>query len=171
MDTHSSPGSPEGSAEGSADDGAPVFTNIGEMLQFYTRSAPERAAILSESGAIVTYAGLSRFVSVLLRNLRGIGIGPRDRVAVVLPRGTENALTLVAVAAGAVCIPVNPEFTTDELLRYFSELRLTCLITRAEMASPSRGVAHTLGIPVIDLSFDDDTDVMVTGQRAGPAVS
>jgi amino acid adenylation domain-containing protein len=58
---------------------------------------------------------------------------------------------MVAVATAAVCVPLNPDFTADELQRYFGDLRLAALLTRADMNSASRGIAHTLGIPVIDL--------------------
>ena len=58
---------------------------------------------------------------------------------------------MIAVATAAVCVPLNPDFTADELQRYFSDLRIAALLTRADMNSVSRGVAHTLGIPVIDL--------------------
>ena len=38
-------------------------------------------------------------------------------LAVVLPHGPEAAATVVAVAANAVCAPLNPGFTADELVR------------------------------------------------------
>ena len=79
-------------------------------------------------------------------------MGRSDRVAVVLPDGAEAAVAIIAVAAGAVCVPLNPGFTADEWQRYFGDLRVAALLTRADMDSASRGVAHTLGIPVIDLS-------------------
>jgi acyl-CoA synthetase (AMP-forming)/AMP-acid ligase II len=58
---------------------------------------------------------------------------------------------MIAVAIGAVCVPLNPDFTADEWRRYFGDLRVSALLTRPDMDSASRGVAHTLGIPVIDL--------------------
>jgi len=59
---------------------------------------------------------------------------------------------MIAVAAGAVCVPLNPGFTDDEYQRYFGELHLAALLTRADLNSASRRVAHILGIPIIDLS-------------------
>ena len=61
-------------------------------------------------------------------------------------------MAIIAVAAAAVCVPLNPGFTADEWQRYFGDLRVAALLTRADMDSASRGVAHALGIPVIDLS-------------------
>jgi acyl-CoA synthetase (AMP-forming)/AMP-acid ligase II len=84
--------------------------------------------------------------------LRNGGVGRSDRVAVVLPEGPGAATAIVAVAAGAVCVPLYAGYTTDEWQRYFSDLEIAALLTRADVESASRGVAHTLGIPVIDLS-------------------
>ncbi len=58
---------------------------------------------------------------------------------------------MISVAAGAVCIPLNAGFTIDEWQRYFSELRVTALLTRPDVDSASRRVANALGIPIIDL--------------------
>ena len=85
-----------------------------------------------------------------VRELRRLGINQRDRVAVVLPRGAETAVAIFAVATAAVCVPLNPDLTADELQRYFGDLQIAALLTRADMNSVSRDVAHTLGIPVID---------------------
>jgi acyl-CoA synthetase (AMP-forming)/AMP-acid ligase II/acyl carrier protein len=70
----------------------------------------------------------------------------------VLPDGPEAAVTLISVAAGAVCVPLNPGFTADEWHRYFGELRVAALLTRADIQSASRQAAVSLEIPVIDLA-------------------
>ncbi len=87
-----------------------------------------------------------------VRALRGAGIGRSDRVAVVLPDGPEAAAAIIAVAAGAVCAPLNPGLTADELQRYFVELRVSALLTRSDVGIAGRAAAHALGIPVLDLS-------------------
>ena len=45
----------------------------------------------------------------------------------------EAAVALIAVAAGAVCVPLNPGFTAEEWRRYFDDLRVSALLTRADM--------------------------------------
>src|SRR5262249_45496860 len=111
-----------------------------------------RKAILAPGGAAITYGALLHHVSRAVHELRHLGIGRGDRVAVVLPNGPETAVAMLAVAAGAVCVPLNPDFTASEWQRHFGDLRVTALVTRADMQSTSRGVANALGIPVIDLS-------------------
>jgi len=128
------------------------FLCLGDLLAHYGRIAASRKAILSVGGPSLTYAALWRSAESAIRALRSNGVGRTDRVAVVLPSGPEAAAAVVLVAAAAVCVPLNPGFITDEWQRYLTELRIAALVTSADMDSASRGVAHTLGIPVINLS-------------------
>lgn len=141
---------PEMSAAGEAQIGP--FSRLDELLAYHARVAPEGKAILAPGRAAMTYGALLEQASDVARALRSFGIGPHDRVAVVLPGGPETAVAMVAVAAAAVCVPLNPSFTADEWQRYLSDLRVVALLTRPDMESAGRGAAHALGIPVIDLS-------------------
>ena len=132
--------------------GSRVFSRLEDLLAYYGRMAPGRNAILAPGGAPVTYGALWARANDAVRELRSLGVGRGDRVAVVLPNGPEAAVAIVAVATAAVCVPLNPGFTADEWQRYFGDLQIAALLTRADMDSASRGVAHALGIPVIDLS-------------------
>ncbi len=100
----------------------------------------------------MTYGALLMQVNDVVCGLRSLGVGRSDRVAVVLPHGPEAAVAMIAIATGAVCVPLSPDFTDDEYQRYFGELHLAALLTRADLNSASRGAARTLGIPVIDVS-------------------
>ncbi|PMU31228.1 hypothetical protein C1Y12_29520, partial [Pseudomonas sp. FW305-47B] len=54
---------------------------------------------------------------------------------------------------------VNPDLTADELQRYFSEMKLAALVTRADMNSASRDVARALDIAVIDFVPGPETEL------------
>src|SRR5262249_58092282 len=88
--------------------------------------------------------------------LRAMGIGRRDRVAVMLPNGPEMAVAVLTVAARATCAPMNPAYGADELDRYFADLQPRGLITQAGTDSPARRVALSRGIRVIELSSAPD---------------
>jgi amino acid adenylation domain-containing protein len=128
-----------------------VFSCLGDLLDFYGRTAPSRAAILAPGRPAVTYGALVARTDEALQELRSLGVTRSDRIAVVMSNGPEAAVALVAMANAAVCVPLNPTYTADEWQRYFGDLQITALLTRADINSPCRGVAHTLGIPVIDL--------------------
>ena len=141
----------QGGPAGKRADGR-VFSHLEELLAHYARVAPGRDAILAPDRGPVTYGALRVRVNEAVRELRSLGVGPTDRVAVALPAGAETGVAVLAVATSAVCVPLNPSFTADEWQRYFGDLQVTALLTRADMDSASRGVAHSLGLPVIDLS-------------------
>lgn len=165
-----------GAGEGSDGQGAETgtFAHIGGLLDHYARTTPAAPALLGPGRPALTYGGLNDLIRHLGRTLRGLGIGPADRIAVALPRGADSALALIAVASSCACVPVNPDLTADELQRYFSELKLTALVTRADMNSPSRDVAKALDIAVIDFvpgPKDDLGGCEFVGPTVGPANS
>lgn len=164
------PGAAKGLA--STDAETKVLTHIGGLLDFYARQTPAAPALLSPSRPPLNYDGLGATTEHLVRKLRGLGVAPADRIAVALPRGADSALALIAVAAACACVPVNPDLTADELQRYFSELKLTALVTRADMNSASRDVAKALDIAVIDFVPGPETDLggcEFVGPTIGPA--
>jgi amino acid adenylation domain-containing protein len=140
--------------------GSRVFSCLGDLLDFYGRTAPSRTAILAPGRQAVSYGALVARTDEALQELRSLGVTRSDRVAVVMPNGPEAAVAIVAVANAAVCVPLNPTYTAAEWQRYFADLQITALLTRSDINSPCRGVAHTLGIPVID---------MVSREGEGPA--
>jgi acyl-CoA synthetase (AMP-forming)/AMP-acid ligase II len=149
-----------------------IFSHIGGLLDFYARRTPAALALLAPGRPALTYGALGERTQDLVRTLRGLGIAPGDRIAVALPRGADSALALIAVASTGACVPVNPDLTADELQRYFSELKLTALVTRADMNSASRDVARALDIAVIDFvpgPKDDLGGCAFVGPTIGPA--
>lgn len=149
-----------------------TFADIGALLAFHARTIPAAPALLAPGRPPLTYGALGAGIAHLVQTLRGHGIAPGDRIAVALPRGADSALALIAVASSCACVPVNPDLTADELQRYFSELKLTALVTRADMNSPSRDVARALDIAVIDFVPGPETDLggcEFVGPTIGPA--
>jgi len=128
-----------------------AFVCLADLLAYYGRVAPGRTAILAPGRPSATYGALWARANETVRALRSLGVNRGDRVAVVLPDGPEAAVAIIAVAAGAVCAPLNSRFTADEWQRYFSDLRVSALLTRPDIDSACRSVAQSLGIPVLDL--------------------
>lgn len=128
-----------------------MFSCLQDLLSYHRRIAPGRNAILAPNYDPITYTALWHSADAVRHELRSLGIGQADRVAVVLPNGPEAVVATLAVASAAVCAPLNPSFAADEWHRYFGDLQVAALLTRRHMQSASRGVAHALGIPVFDL--------------------
>lgn len=129
-----------------------LFACLGDLLAHYGRTMPDRIAILAPGLTSLTYGALWIRTKEIVRELRDLGVRVSDRVAVVLPGGADATVATVGVAAGAVCVPLHPGFSSEELQRYLRDLRVSALLTRSDMDSASRSAAYSLGIPVIDMS-------------------
>ncbi len=128
------------------------FSCLPHLLEHQAKRIPDAPAILAPGRAPLTYGRLYQHIDKMGRTLRAMGIGRRDRIAVVLPNGPEMAVAILTVAASAACAPMNPAYGAEELDRYFADLRPRALITQAGINSPARRVALSRGIRVIELS-------------------
>ena len=75
------------------------------LLAMHPDTAP---AIGAPGRDWLTYGGLRAHADDVRATLRAHGIGPRDRVAIVLPNGPEMATAFVTIAQAAVTAPLNP---------------------------------------------------------------
>jgi long-chain acyl-CoA synthetase len=80
------------------------------------------AVALDFFGATTTYAQLGEQVSRAAEGLRALGVGPGDRVALVLPNCPQHVVAFYAVLRlGAVVVEHNPLYTADELAHQLSD--------------------------------------------------
>lgn len=86
-------------------------------------------ALITTDGKVLDHAGLVREVDRLATQLRAVGLGPKDRIAVALPNGPEMALVLLAVMSVACVAPLNPSYREDEFKFYLGDLGARALIT------------------------------------------
>ena len=128
------------------------FLSLPHLLQHQAEHRPDAPAILAPGRPALRYERLYRHIEQVRRTLGAMGIGPRDRIAVVLPNGPEMAVAILATAASAVCAPMNPAYASEELDRYFTDLRPRALIAEAGIDSPARRAALLRGVRVVELS-------------------
>ncbi|MEU9130435.1 amino acid adenylation domain-containing protein [Kitasatospora sp. NPDC048540] len=70
---------------------------------------PQRTAVIAPSGGTLTYAELDARANRVARSLRAQGVGPDDRVAVMMQRGPDlPAALLGTLKAGGAYVPVDP---------------------------------------------------------------
>jgi acyl-CoA synthetase (AMP-forming)/AMP-acid ligase II/acyl carrier protein len=85
--------------------------------------------------------------------LSAFGLGREDRVALVLPNGPEMATAFLGVACSAACAPLNPDYRSEELDFYLSDLGVKAVVVEANRDSPARAAASSRGIAVIELAW------------------
>src|SRR5215471_16316006 len=144
------------------------FSSIPRVLEHHAQRSPDAPAILAPGRAPLTYGRLYQHIDQIGRTLRALGVGRRDRIAVVLPNGPEMAVAFLSVATWAMCVPINPAYGTEELDRYFADLRPRALITQAGIDSPARRAALSRAVQVLELSTNPDSEAGIfslTGER------
>lgn len=114
------------------------------------------AAIGAPDRATMSRAELSQLTDRVGGALRALGIQAGDRVAIVMPNGPEMAAAFVAVACWACAAPLNPAYRTDEFDFYLGDIDAKALIIQAAPDAPARAVAAQRGIPIIELTPQED---------------
>ena len=128
------------------------FPSLPDMLEYHARRRPDAPAILAPGRAALTYGALQARIDTVGHALRAAGIGPGERVAVVMPNGAEMAVAVLGVAAHAVCAPINPAYGAEELGRCLGALQARAVITQAGFDPRVHEMALARGLTVIELS-------------------
>ena len=126
-------------------------TDIHALLE---RSGRDAIAIAAPERAPLTYGALRDQVGRTGDALGRAGIGPGERVAIVLPNGPEMATAFLATAAHATAAPLNPAYRVDEFAFYLEDLRARALILEAGAETPAIEAAKRVGVPIIGLAPD-----------------
>ena len=108
-------------------------------------------AIRAPDRDFLTYGALQNQAWRTGRALRGAGIGPDDRVAIVLPNGPAMASAFVCMAPWCAVAPLNPAYKEDEFEFYLADLEAKALIAAEQADGPALAVAERRGVPVLRL--------------------
>ncbi|MEU8819088.1 long-chain-fatty-acid--CoA ligase [Actinoplanes sp. NPDC048796] len=110
---------------------------------------PDRIA-LDFLGATTTYAQLGDQVARAAEALRGLGVGPGDRVALILPNCPQHVVAFYAVLRlGAVVVEHNPLYTADELAHQLADHGATVAICWEKVAATVAATAERTSITTI----------------------
>lgn len=124
------------------------------LLHTAAGRAPSSPALLAPGRPMLDHAGCLEQCRLLGRALAARGLGPRSRVAIVLPNGPEMATAFLGVAAHAACAPLNPAYTASELRFYLEDTRAEAVVVRHGEDGPIRDVARELGLALLEVESD-----------------
>ncbi|MBK36917.1 MAG: AMP-dependent synthetase [Gemmatimonadetes bacterium] len=115
----------------------------------------DAVAISATDRPDLTYKDLRDQIDRTVEALNGFGIGRNDRVAIVLPNGSEMAVAYLSVAMAATTAPLNPAYRVDEYAFYMEDLSAKVLLVEAGSSSPAVEAAETLNVPILEVTTDD----------------
>ena len=138
---------------------------VADLVERRAAEAPGRVAV-EGSGESLTYGELSARSDRLARRLAALGLGPEDRVGLLLDRSVEVPVALLGVwKAGAACVPLDPDQPEARLAWLVEDARLAAVVTTG-----GRRPACIDGkaLPVLDLTAGTLAD-LTAGALEGAA--
>ena len=94
------------------------------------KAGSDDANALSAPGGVrpLSYRALRAHVAEVTKFLATQGIGPGDRVGIVLDNGPEMAAAFLSIGSAATAAPLNPSYRAEEFEFYLSDLGATLLV-------------------------------------------
>ncbi|MGX1274634.1 non-ribosomal peptide synthase/polyketide synthase [Streptomyces phaeoluteigriseus] len=122
--------------------------SLPEVLRAQVRATPDAVAVVGPDASL-SYRGLDARANRLAHALIARGAGPERLVAVALPRSAELVVAILAVLkAGAVYVPVDPEYPAARIGYMLDDARPVLVVTDAHARErlPEAGPAEWLVI-------------------------
>ncbi|MBB4635033.1 non-ribosomal peptide synthetase [Longimicrobium terrae] len=132
---------------------------IHELFESMVRERPDAPA-LAWNDLHLTYAELDARANRLAHHLVRRGVGPESRVGVLLERGAELIVSLLAILkAGGCYVPLDPAYPAERLGLMLADAGVRVLLTR-------RGVADVPVVDGLDVIHLDTIDDALAAERA-----
>ena len=136
----------------------PDFNIAERCCDSWARTDPDRVALIVPGGRDWTFGALKKASDRFANVLRDQGVGPGDRVAVLLPQAPEVMIThFAAMKLGAVSLPLFTLFGTDALAYRLSDSGAKAVVTHTEGVEKLHGILSQLPDLKSILNIDDST--------------
>ncbi|XYI02620.1 non-ribosomal peptide synthase/polyketide synthase [Sorangium sp. So ce1128] len=104
-----------------------------QLFEAQAARTPDAIAVISSERRL-TYRELNRRANRLARALRGLGARPNTLVAVVLDKGWEQAVSVLAVQkSGAAYLPIDPGLPAERLRHLLAHGQVELALTDGEL--------------------------------------
>ncbi|MFJ9648260.1 amino acid adenylation domain-containing protein [Streptomyces sp. NPDC101206] len=132
------------------DPGGTPATPVARLFEDRAAGSRDAVAVVA-AGTTLTYGELNARANRLAHALAARGVGAEDVVALVLPRGVELVVAVLAVLkAGAAYLPVDPEYPAARIAHMLADARPAAVIDDPRtVADPGPGFPD--GDPRIDV--------------------
>jgi amino acid adenylation domain-containing protein len=134
---------------------------IHELFEAQVEARPEEAALVWGEEEL-TYRQVEARANQLAHHLAGLGVHPESRVGVLLERGPELIVTLLAILkAGGCYVPLDPGYPAARLELMLADAGAGVLVTRRTLATG----LHPAGTRAV---FLDEPDALASESSAAP---
>jgi acyl-CoA ligase (AMP-forming) (exosortase A-associated) len=136
--------------------------------QLIGRGAPDHPAV-TVGAVTLTYRELAEQVAAAAAGLHALGARRGDRVVVYAEKRPETVVALLAVAAaGAVFVPVNPQYRQGQLAHVVRDCSPRAVITTAERLRTVQAAAENGSVRHVVLIGGEPPAVATQGPRSVP---
>lgn len=130
------------------------------------RAHPERPAVSSADGGY-GYGELVERAGRVAATLQGLGVGPGDRVAVMMERGHDMVAVLLGIlGSGAAYVPVDPGYPESRIVFMLDDSGAVALVTHRGL---EQGLAAQLAVIDVDRPLDAPLERFVAPDPEDPA--
>ncbi len=126
---------------------SPTMRTLDEIISFQGRTRPDEIAAIAIGHPELTFRDIAERSSEFTAALRSHGVGPTDRVALLLPMGRDAGIAITLTMAAAAAAPLDPAAPPSVLAAIGERLR-PCL---AIVPPGQESLAAPLGCPVVAL--------------------
>ena len=112
-----------------------------DLVVGHAERNPDQPALVALGCAPISYRDLLVQTGKIWDCLRDAGIRYGFTIGIALPSGPESAITTIAIAAHATCVPFNPRLSQSEFERELKRFNLDALVVPERSHSPVRAAA------------------------------
>ncbi|MEU6672495.1 amino acid adenylation domain-containing protein, partial [Streptomyces sp. NPDC046727] len=147
------------------------WASLPVVFERQVRRGADAVAVCFE-GVELSYAELNARANRLARFLVGRGVGPEERVALVLPRSPELVVVMLAVLkAGAAYVPVDPQYPAERIAYLLQDARPAVVITSQTVRRAVPDGAATLVLEDIADAVSAESGADLSDEDRGCALS
>ncbi|MCX4771936.1 amino acid adenylation domain-containing protein [Streptomyces sp. NBC_01260] len=132
-------------------------TTVPELFTSWVARTPDAVAVAAEDTQL-SYAELDERANRLAQHLVKLGVGPESVAAVVMERGVDLVVALLAVwKAGAAYLPIDPSYPPERIRFMLDDSRAEVLLCEGgllEGLQPSRALAVALDSAMVHAALE-----------------
>ena len=112
---------------------------VHQLFETQVQAAPEATALIFEDTHL-SYSELNERANLLAHRLRRLGIGPEQRVAILMERQPQLIVSLLAILkAGGAYLPLDPEYPQERIAFMLADADVRVVLTQQHLASTVTG--------------------------------